>query len=41
MVEEAVGEGSAELFVKDDEEERDLVSFLCQPIRVALSVAGE
>jgi len=38
---EAVGEGSAELLMKEDEQQRDLCSFLCEAIRVALPVSGE
>ena len=41
MMKEAVGEGSAELLMKEDEQQRDLCSFLCEAIRVALPVSGE
>jgi len=41
MVKEAVGERAAELFVEEDEEQRDLGSFLSRAIGVAFSVAGE
>ena len=39
MMEEAVGERPAELFMEKDEQQRDLGPFLCQPIGIALSVA--
>ena len=41
MVKEAVGERAAELFMEEDEEQRDLGSFLSRAIGVAFSVAGE
>ena len=41
MVKEAVGEGSAELLVEEDQEQHGLAAFLRQAIGVAFSVAGE
>src|ERR1700730_3954811 len=41
MMEEAVGERPTELLVKEDEQQRDLGSFLCQAISVTLLVSGE
>src|ERR1017187_7250503 len=41
MMEEAVGERPTELLVKEDEQQRDLGSFLCQAISVTLPVSGE
>ena len=41
MMKEAVCKRAAELLVEEDEQQRDLVSFVSQPIRIAISVACE
>ena len=41
MVKEAVGKETKELFLEEDEQKRDLGSFLCESIGVSVSVAGE
>ena len=39
VVKAAVGEGSAEPFVKEQKEQRDLDAFWCEPVGVARAVA--
>ena len=39
MVKEAIGEGAAELFMEEHEQEGDLGSFLGEPVGIAFAVA--